>query len=194
MGRLTRTALASAAGLGMLAGLDGVAHAEDPILVAQHGSHSVYLVTGEQYITENPQSYWDFVPLDGMCGFAGSALTLANMDEVFGIQTKTRGAQAGSFTGIGKILDETFTLRQLAADGTVLRTFTGAGTELAQMRGTGEAGQQADVSVNLRVAFRGAAEDGTKIAFTIKARLRTAADGSDRPERFDAAVTSCRLS
>lgn len=184
---LARAALASAAGLGMLIGIDGPAYAQDPVLIEQHGTHSVYLVTGEQYVTENPQSYWDFVPLDGMCGFEGSALTLANMDEVFFIQTKTRGAQAGSFTGTGKILNETFTLQQLAADGTVIRTFTGTGTELAQMRGTGDAGQQADVSVNLRVAFRGAAEDGTKITFTIKARMRAEQD------RFDAAVDGCRL-
>jgi hypothetical protein len=187
MRRLARTALAAAAGLGMLTGLPGIAHAQDTVLVAQHGSHSIYLATGEQYVTENPQSYWDFVPLDGMCGFEGSALTLANMDEVFFIQTKDRGAKAGSFTGTGKILDETFTLQQLAADGTVIRTFTGTGTELAQMRGTGDAGQQADISVNLRVAFRGAAEDGTKITFTIKARLRA------EQQRFDAAVDGCRL-
>lgn len=78
-------------------------------------------------------------------------------------------------------------MQQLDSDGVVLRTFTGSATELAQFRGTGEAGQQADVSVNLRVSFRGAAEDGTRIAFTIKARLRAAQD------RFDAAVDSCRL-
>ena len=123
-----------------------------------------------------------------MCGFEGSALTLSNMDEVFFMQTKTSGAQAASLTGNGKIVNETFTLQQLTADGTVLRTFTGTGTELAQMRGTGEAGQQADVSVNLRVAFRGVAEDGTKIAFTIKARMRAEHD------RFDTAVDGCRLS
>jgi hypothetical protein len=184
---IARAALAAALGVGLVAGLPGVAQAEDPVLVAQHGSHAIYLVTGEQYVTENPQSYWDFVPLDGMCGFAGSALTLANMDEVFGIQTKTRGAQAGSFTGTGKILNETFTLRQLSEDGMVIRAFTGTGTELAQMRGSGEAGQQADISVNLRVAFRGTAEDGTKITFTIKARLRAEQD------RFEAAVDGCRL-
>jgi hypothetical protein len=189
MRRLARTALASAAGLAILAGIDGPAYAaQDPILIAQHGTHSVYLATGEEYVTENPQSYWDFVPLDGMCGFEGSALTLANMDEVFFIQTKTRGAQAGSFTGTGKILNETFTLQQLGSDGTVLRTFTGTGTELAQMRGSGDAGQQADISVNLRVVFRGVAEDGTKITFTIKARMRAEHD------RFDAAVDGCRLS
>jgi hypothetical protein len=184
---VARAAVALTAGAAVVGALPGVASADqEPVLVAQHGTHSVYLATGEEYAAENPQSYWDFVPLDGMCGFAGSALTLADMDEVFGIQTKTRGAAAGSFTGTGKILGETFELEQLAADGTVLRTFTGDATELAQFRGTGQAGQQADVSVNLRVSFRGSAEDGTRIAFSIKARMRAAQD------RFDAAVDSCR--
>ncbi len=185
---VARAAVAMATGGLMLGVLPGVASAEqEPVLVAKHGTHSVFVATGEEYVVENPQSYWDFVPLDGMCGFAGSALTLANMDEVFGIQTKERGAAAGSFTGTGKILGETFVLEQLAADGTVVRTFTGTGTELAQFRGTGAAGQQADLSVNLRVAFRGTAEDGTRITFTIKARMRAA------QERFDASVDSCRL-
>jgi len=185
---LGRAAVAVAAGAVVVGAHPGVATADqEPVLVAQHGTHSVYLATGEEYTVENPQSYWDFVPLDGMCGFAGSALVLADMDEVFGIQTKERGAAAGSFTGTGKILGETFRLDQLSADGTVLRTFTGNATELAQFRGTGEAGQQADLSVNLRVSFRGTAGDGTRIAFTIKARMRAAQD------RFQAAVDGCRL-
>jgi hypothetical protein len=183
-----RAAVAVAAGAVMVGVLPGVASADqEPVLLAQHGTHSIYLATGEGYTVENPQSYWDFVPLDGMCGFAGSALTLAHMDEVFGIQSKERGAAAGTFTGTGKILGETFALEELAADGTVVRTFTGSATELAQFRGTGEAGQQADLSTNLRVSFRGTAGDGTRIAFSIKVRMRAAQD------RYEAAVDGCRL-
>jgi hypothetical protein len=185
---LSRAAVAAAAGAVLVGALPGVASAEQtPVLVAQHGTHSVYLATGEEYAVQNPQSYWDFVPLDGMCGFAGSALTLDHMDEVFGIQTKERGAAAGTFTGTGKILGETFVLDQLAQDGTVVRTFAGNATELAQFRGTGQEGQQADLSTNLRVSFRGTAADGTRIAFTIKARMRAAQD------RYEAAVDGCRL-
>jgi hypothetical protein len=175
-----------------VAGAAGASAEQVPVLVAQHGSHSVYLATGEEYVVENPQTYWDFVPLDGMCGFAGSALTLSEMDETFFIQSKENGAKAGSFTGTGKILDESFTLVQYDEGGRAVRTFTGTGDEYAQMRGSGAAGPMADQSVNLRVRFRGESADGHDLAFSLKLRMRTDAQTGE-VTKFEAAVDQCHV-
>ena len=125
-----------------------------------------------------------------MCGFDGTRLVLSDMTEVFRIQTKQRGAQAGSFTGTGTIRDEVFVLDQLDADGQVVRTFTGTGDEYAAMRGTGAAGPVSDRSVDLRVDFRGRSEDGHRLDFGIDLRVRTAHDGE---QTFEAEVSSCRV-
>ena len=158
-----------------------------PVLVAQHGSHQVWVSPDEPYdVPEDTQnSYWGFVPLDGMCGFAGTRLVLSDMRETFFIQEKQSGAQAGSFTGIGKILDETFVLTQYDESGAEVRTYAGTGDEYAQFRGTGASGQQADTAVNLRVVFRGASPDGHRLSFSLKMRVRAA------QERFEATIDSC---
>ena len=160
-----------------------------PVLVAQHGSHQVWVSPDEPYdVPEDVQnSYWGFVPLDGMCGFAGTRLVLSDMRETFFIQEKQNGAQAGAFTGIGKILDESFVLTQYDESGAEVRTYTGTGDEYAQFRGTGASGQQADTAVNLRVVFRGASPDGHRVSFSLKLRVRAAQD------RFEAAVDSCHV-
>ena len=158
---------------------------QTPVLVAQHGSHQVWVSYDEPYdVPEGLQNaYWGFVPLDGMCGFAGTRLVLSDMREVFFIQDKQRGARAGSSTGIGKILDETFELTQYDENGARVRTFTGTGDEYAQFKGSIDGDQQ----VNLRVVFRGASEDGQRLSFSLKLRVRPA------QERFEAAVDSCHV-
>ena len=163
----------------------GASAEQVPVLVGQHGSHQIWVSPSEPYdVPEDLQNaYWGFVPLDGMCGFAGTRLVLSDMREVFFVQEKERGAQAGSSTGIGKILDETFVLTQYDDSQNPVRTFTGTGDEYAQFRGTLDGEQQ----VNLRVIFRGASEDGHRLAFSIKLRVRPS------QERFEAAVDSCHV-
>lgn len=156
-----------------------------PVLVGQNGSHQVWVSESEPYDVpaDMQNTYWGFVPLDGMCGFAGTRLVLSDMREVFFIQEKQRGAQAGSATGIGKILDETFVLTQYDESGAEVRTFTGTGDEYAQFKGTMDGEQQ----VNLRVMFRGSSDDGHQVSFSIKLRVRPALD------RFEGSVDSCHV-
>lgn len=156
-----------------------------PVLVGQHGSHQIWVSESEPYDVpaDLQNTYWGFVPLDGMCGFAGTRLVLSDMREVFFIQEKQRGAQAGSATGIGKILDETFVLTQYDESGAEVRTFTGTGDEYAQFKGTMDGEQQ----VNLRVMFRGSSDDGHQVSFSIKLRVRPALD------RFEGIVDSCHV-
>ena len=164
----------------------GSASAEQvPVLVGQHGSHQIWVSASEPYDVpaELQNTYWGFVPLDGMCGFAGTRLVLSDMREVFFIQEKQRGAQAGSSTGIGKILDETFELTQYDEQGAAVRTFTGTGDEYAQFKDTVDG----DQAVNLRVMFRGDSADGQHLSFSIKLRVRPA------QERFEGTVDSCHV-
>ena len=156
-----------------------------PVLVAEHGAHQIWVSPSEDYdVPESMQNtYWGFVPLDGMCGFAGTRLVLSDMREVFFVQDKPRGAQAGTSTGIGKILDETFALTQYDEQGAAVRTFTGTGDEYAQFKGTVDGEQQ----VNLRVVFRGASDDGHQLSFSLKLRVRPA------QQRLEAAVDSCHV-
>lgn len=189
--RLAAGAAAIASAATLVAGA-GAASAQDVELVETHGIHQVFIATGEQYVVEDPSMYWDFVDLEGMCGFEGVRLDLWDMDETFGIQTTQNGAKAGSFTGTGKILGEHFALTQLDAQGEEVRTYTGDAVELAQFRGSGEAGQQADLSTNLRVSFRGESPDGTSLDFSLKLRFRADAKTGE-PTRFSAAVDGCRV-
>ena len=192
MKRFAATTVATAAVAATLLGTAGPAAAQDTVLVGQHGSHQIWMSYDEPYTVENTNTYWDFVPLDGMCGFAGTKLVLSDMTETFFVQSKQNGAKAGSFTGTGKILDETFQLTQYDAAGNTVRVFNGTGDEYAQFRGTGDAGQQADLSTNLRVIFRGASADGTKLSFSIKMRMRVDAT-TGVPTRMDAAVDGCHV-
>jgi hypothetical protein len=188
---LTAGALTLASAAAVVAGA-GTASAQDVELVETHGIHQVFVATGEQYLVEDPSMYWDFVDLKGMCGFEGVKLDLWDMDETFGIQTKTNGAKAGSFTGTGKILGEHFSLTQLDAEENEVRTYTGDAVELAQFRGTGDAGQQADLSTNLRVSFRGQSADGHSLDFSLKLRYRADAQTGE-PTKFSAFVDGCRV-
>lgn len=192
MKRFAATAIAATAAAASLVGTAGPAAAQDTVLVGQHGTHQIWMSYDEPYTVENTNTYWDFVPLDGMCGFDGTRLILSDMTETFFIQSKQQGAKAGSFTGTGKILDEKFELTQYDASGNAVRVFTGTGDEYAQFRGTGNAGQQADTSVNLRVIFRGASDDGTRLSFSIKLRMRVD-PRTGQPVRFDAAVDGCHV-
>lgn len=189
--RTSRRLVALPASLALAASIlaPAAAHADGQQieLVAQHGTHSIYLATGETYDAQDPGTYWDFIPLDGMCGFSGTRLVLDNMDEVFGINTKERGAKAGSFTGTGKILDETFMLDELDADGDVVRTYAGKAVELAEFRGTGDAGQFADIATNLTVRMQGESPDGHKLGFMLRAKM-LAPQG-----KFELGVSSCHV-
>jgi hypothetical protein len=190
MKRLIRTAAVVVVATALVAGPARAASAEqEPVLVEQHGTHSIWVSYDEPYDVENPNLYWDFVPLDGMCGFAGTKLVLSNMIETYFIQ---HNPKTGSFTGIGKILDETFELTQYDADGNVVRVYRGTGDEYAQFRGTGADGNRADISANLRVIFRGASDDGTRLSFSIKLRIRFDKETGE-PVRFDAAVDGCHV-
>jgi hypothetical protein len=191
MKRFAAATIATLAAAG-IAGTATPALAQDTVLVGQHGTNQIWMSYDEPYTVEQTNTYWDFVPLDGMCGFAGTKLILSDMTERFLIQAKQQGAQAGSFTGTGKILDETFELTQYDAAGNTVRVFTGAGDELAQFRGTGASGQQADTSVNLRVSFRGASDDGTKLSFSLKLRMRVD-QKTGVPTKFEAAVDGCHV-
>jgi hypothetical protein len=183
------TAAALAAAAAVLAPATTASAEQVPVLVAQHGSHQVWVSPDEPYdVPEDIQnSYWGFVPLDGMCGFAGTRLVLSDIRETFFIQEKQNGARAGTFTGVGKILDETFVLTQHDESGAEVRTYTGTGDEYAQFRGTGANGQQADTAVNLRVVFRGASPDGHRLSFSLKMRVRAAQD------RYEATIDSCQV-
>jgi hypothetical protein len=192
MNRFLTTAASAVVASATVLGSATAAAAQEPVLVSQHGGHQVWISYDEAYDVENHDTYWDFVPLGDMCGFARSTLVLSNMRETFFVQVKQNGAKAGSFTGIGKLLDETFHLTEYDAAGNAVRVYTGTGDEYAQFRGTGEAGMQADQSVNLRVVFRGASADGRKISFSIKARVRTDAQTGEMT-RFDAAVENCHV-
>lgn len=164
----------------------GTALAEQsPVLVETHGAHSVYVSPSEPYDVQDKTTYWDFVPLDGMCGFVQPTLELSDMRETFFIQTH----RDGSTTGTGKLLDETFELTERAPDGTPLRTFHGQGDEYAQMSGTAT-GDMA--LVNLRVVFRGTSEDGRHLSFTIAARLRTDRRTGELT-RMDGHVQTCAV-
>lgn len=187
-----RTAVATTvAGVSLLAAAGAASAEQVPVLVAEHGSHQVWVSPDEPYDVPDEllNTYWGFVPLDGMCGFDGTRLVLSDMRETFFIQEHERGAQAGAFTGTGTILDETFVLDQLDAEGNVVRTFTGTGDEYARFRGTGAAGQVADQSVNLRVTFRGDSEDGVRVDFGIRMRMTVDHDGVPS---FAAEVDHCR--
>ncbi|MGN6332051.1 MAG: hypothetical protein ACTHOD_10415 [Motilibacteraceae bacterium] len=189
--RLAAGAAALASAATLVAGA-GAASAQDVELVQTHGIHQVFIATGEQYEVEDPSMYWDFVDLKGMCGFEGVKLDLWDMDETFGVQTKLNGAKAGSFTGTGKILGEHFALTQLDASGDEVRTYAGDAVELAQFRGTGDTGQQADLSTNLRVSFRGESPDGQSLDFSLKVRFRADA-GTGEPTKMSAFVDGCRV-
>jgi hypothetical protein len=180
-----RAAAALAVAAAVLAPATGASAEQVPVLVAQHGSHSVWVSESEPYDVpaDLQNTYWGFLPLDGMCEMAGTRLVLSDMREVFFIQEKVRGAQAGTATGIGKILDETFVLTQYDETGAEVRTFTGTGDEYAQFTQWTDDSQQ----VNLRVVFRGASADGHQVDFGIKLRVRPAQD------RFEATVDSCHL-
>jgi hypothetical protein len=178
-----RAATALAVASAVLVPATGASAEQVPVLVGEHGTHSIWVSESEPYDvpTDQQNSYWGFVPLDGMCGMAGTRLVLSDMREVFFVQEKTRGAQAGTSTGIGKILDETFVLTQYDAAGAEVRTFTGTGDEYAQFTQATDGSQQ----VNLRVMFRGDSPDGHRLSFSLKLRVRPAQD------RFEAAVDSC---
>ncbi len=190
MNRLLRTTAAAVAAVWTALGVCGAASAEQqPVLVGQHGNHSIWVASDEPYDVEHLNTYWDFVPLDGMCGFAGTRLVLSNMTETYFIQENLR---TGSFTGMSKILDETFELTQYDAAGNVVRVYEGTGDEYAQFRGTGAEGYSANVSANLRVMFRGASEDGSRLSFSIKMRLRFDKQTGE-PVRFEAGVDGCHV-
>jgi hypothetical protein len=192
MKRLARIAAAitTAATAAVLGPVGAVSAEQQLVLLAQHGAHSVYVSYDEPYDVEHSNTYWDFVPLDGMCGFAGTKLVLSNMTETYFVQ---ENPNTGSFTGIGKILNETFQLTQFDANGDVVRVYRGTGDEYAQFRGTGSEGSyRADVSANLRVIFRGASDDGTRLSFSIKLRIRFDKETGE-PSRFEAAVDGCHL-
>lgn len=180
-----RSAAALAVAAAVLVPATGASAEQVPVLVAQHGSHSIWVSESEPYDVpaELQDTYWGFVPLDGMCGMAGTRLVLSDMREVFFIQEKARGAQAGTASGIGKILDETFELTQYDESGAEVRTFTGTGDEYAQFKTATDGSQQ----VNLRVMFRGESADGHQVDFGIKLRVRPAQD------RFEATVDGCHL-
>jgi hypothetical protein len=180
-----RAAAALAVASAVLVPATGASAEQVPVLVGQHGTHSIWVSESEPYDVPADQqnTYWGFVPLDGMCGMAGTRLVLDDMREVFFIQEKTRGAQAGTATGTGKILDETFVLTEYDAAGAEVRTFTGTGDEYAQFKTATDGSQQ----VNLRVIFRGASADGHQVDFSVKLRVRPAQD------RFEGAVDSCHV-
>ncbi len=189
MKRLVSTAAAVAVVVAVIGTARGAVAEQNLILVGQHGTHSIWVSYDEPYDVENLNTYWGFVPLDGMCGFAGTKLVLSDMTETFFLQENPK---KGSFTGTGKILDETFELTQYDGDGNIVRVYQGTGDEYAQFRGTGAQGYSADLSANLRVMFRGASDDGTRLSFSIKMRLRFDKQTGE-PVRFEAAVDSCHV-
>ncbi len=188
-GILAAIVVAMAAAVAVVGPAGSASAEQEPVLVGQHGTHSIWVSYDEPYDVENLNTFWDLVPLDGMCGFAGTKLVLSDMTETFFLQDNP---QTGSFTGIGKILDETFELTQYDAEGNEVALFHGTGDEYAQFRGTGDQGYKADLSANLRVMFRGASDDGTRLAFSIKMRLRFD-HRTGELTRFDAAVDGCHV-
>jgi hypothetical protein len=194
--RIVRTAASVATAVTAAAGIAALAPAASaeqmPVLVSQSptGSHQIWVSPSEDYPDAGSQTYWGFVPLDGLCGFAGSGLTLSDIREVYSVAVKQNGAKAGSSNSVGKIEDEKFTLVEKDPAGIPVRTFTGTGTEYAQFRGTGTDGAMGDQSVNLRVSFRGADDAGTKIAFAIKLRVRSDAVGK---QQFSAVLDGCHV-
>ncbi len=174
MKRLALTALAATATAACVLPATAVSAEQVPVLVEQHGTHAVWAAPDEEYAVEDLTTYWDLIPLDGMCDFDRPTLQLSNMPEVFGIQEKLRGAAAGSTTGIGKILDETFELTEYSADRQPVRVYRGTGDEYAQFRHSAPGVIE---SVNLRVVFRGASDDGRRLDVTLQARLRMGAEG-----------------
>lgn len=184
--RLAVTGAATLAAAGLLPTAAALAE-QQPVLVDQHGVHQVWYSPGEPYDVQDPTSYWDFIPLDGMCGFARPTLQLSDMRETFFVTQKTNGAKAGSSTMEAKLLDETFELTERDAAGNPVRVYRGLGDEYAQ---AGTTADGATTRVNLRVVFRGTSDDGRTLSFTLGARLR-ADQRTGELTRMDGEVTSC---
>lgn len=192
--RTAATALTAAAATAAALVLPATAASAEqmPVLVSPNasGSHQIWVSPGEDYPDAGSQTYWGFVPLDGMCGFAGSALTLSDIREVYKVVEHQNGAKAGGTNTNAKIDDETFVLVQKDEAGNPVRTFTGLGTEYAQFKGSG-GDSRIDGGLNLRVSFRGASEGGAKLAFSIKLRSRTDNAGN---QSFSAVLDQCHVS
>jgi hypothetical protein len=137
--------------------VSGASAEQTPVLVEQHGTHAVWLSAGEDDEVQDPTTYWDLVPLDGMCGFDRPTLLLSDMREVLDIQTTPQGASAGSTTGTGELLDEMFALTEHDTARNPVRVYRGTGDKYADRRTSPDAPQ----TVDLRVAFRGASDAGT---------------------------------
>jgi hypothetical protein len=148
-----------------------------------------FVVTETDYFPkagDDATTFWGIFSLDGTCGFASSAFTVADT-ETFFVTQHTNGATGYKYNSVGRIDNEAWTLTPRTADGTVLPPFSGTADEVATATGTG--GGSVPTSVNF--GFHGTASNaaGRTLDLVIRGVLRTDKDGN--VSRFDWGVQSC---
>ena len=137
---------------------------------------------------DDASTFYGIFSLDGACGYPSATFSQSDTERFFVAQHLT-AATGYKYNSVGKIDDEPWTFTPVAADGTVLPTFSGTADEVATAVGI----DNGATPLSVNYSFHGTATDpaGQRLDLVVKGILRTDADHNIT--RFDWGVQSCNV-